>query len=61
VRVFTETLEPNGATLSGYVQDPSPELRNAVIRPAALILPGGGYEFCSDREAEPVAFLTWAG
>ena len=24
-------------------------------RPAILILPGGGYEFCSEREAEPVA------
>lgn len=60
MRVFTETLEPNGATLTGYVQDPSPELRNAGIRPAALILPGGGYEFCSDREAEPVAFAYLA-
>jgi acetyl esterase/lipase len=29
-------------------------------RPAVLILPGGAYSFCSDREAEPVAmpFLT---
>lgn len=25
-------------------------------RPAILILPGGGYHFCSDREADPVAF-----
>ncbi|MBP5606601.1 MAG: alpha/beta hydrolase [Ruminiclostridium sp.] len=24
-------------------------------RPAILILPGGGYEYCSEREAEPVA------
>lgn len=25
------------------------------LRPAMLILPGGGYEYCSDREQEPVA------
>lgn len=25
------------------------------LRPAVLILPGGGYEYCSAREAEPVA------
>ncbi|MBR3804285.1 MAG: alpha/beta hydrolase [Clostridia bacterium] len=25
-------------------------------RPAVLVLPGGGYEYTSDREAEPVAF-----
>ena len=24
-------------------------------RPAMLVLPGGAYMFCSDREAEPVA------
>ena len=24
-------------------------------RPAILILPGGGYEYCSEREAEPIA------
>src|SRR5699024_3994003 len=29
---------------------------NLEKRPAVLILPGGGYSFCSDREAEPVAF-----
>ena len=29
--------------------------RNNEIRPCLLICPGGGYEFCSQREAEPVA------
>lgn len=43
------------ATLTYYVQEPSPELSNVQIRPAILIFPGGGYQFCSDREAEPVA------
>ena len=25
------------------------------VRPAMLVIPGGGYEYCSDREQEPVA------
>ena len=48
-------LPPNQATLTCYVQDSSAALSNAEIRPAALIFPGGGYQYCSDREAEPVA------
>ena len=24
-------------------------------RPAIIIFPGGGYKYCSDREAEPIA------
>lgn len=34
--------------------DDSPEYA-VKKRPAILVLPGGGYGFCSDREAEPVA------
>jgi len=60
MKIFTETLEPNGATLTGYVQQPSSELSNAQIRPAVLIFPGGAYEFCSDREAEPIALAYLA-
>ena len=54
------TLGPNNASLTCYVQDPSPSLANAAIRPAVLILPGGGYQYCSDREAEPVALAYLA-
>lgn len=43
------------ATLTYYVQEPSPEMPNAAVRPAMLIFPGGGYRMCSDREAEPIA------
>jgi len=60
MKTFTETLTPNGATLTGYVQEPSDDLRNAQVRPAVLIFPGGAYEFCSDREAEPVALAYLA-
>ncbi len=59
----TETLilksNPN-VTLTTYLLDTSPELPNASVRPAVLILPGGGYRACSDREAEPVAMAFLA-
>lgn len=42
-------------TLTAYLLDSSEELANAKIRPAVMILPGGAYMGCSDREAEPVA------
>ena len=41
-------------TLTAYVSDSSPDLRN-FKKTAVLVLPGGGYNFTSDREAEPVA------
>lgn len=59
MRVFTETVTDTGL-LTAYVQDRSPELASADVRPAVLVLPGGGYEFCSDREAEPVALAYLA-
>ena len=40
--------------LTTYCLD-SPELMAVGPRPAVLVLPGGGYFSCSDREAEPVA------
>ena len=30
-------------------------MQNMKVKPAVLILPGGAYKFCSDREAEPIA------
>lgn len=45
-------LEP---TLTSYAPSKSDEYAPP-FRPAVLILPGGGYDYCSDREAEPVAF-----
>ena len=42
-------------TLSAYLQPVGGEFENIVRRPAVLVLPGGGYQYCSDREAEPVA------
>ena len=43
------------ATLEGYLLDCEITLGQAVNRPAIVICPGGGYAYCSPREAEPVA------
>ncbi|HHU79535.1 MAG: alpha/beta hydrolase [Caldicoprobacterales bacterium] len=43
------------STLTTYVPDYSPEMAHHDKRPAVLICPGGGYQFTSDREAEPIA------
>ncbi|ERL64376.1 alpha/beta hydrolase [Schleiferilactobacillus shenzhenensis] len=60
MNMFTQTLKTplsDSATLTGYVQTPSPEMPNKEHRPAILVLPGGGYTMVSDREAEPVALM----
>lgn len=55
MRVTTHTVGTGSATLTAYVQDRSGELPDRRLRPAVLVLPGGGYHITSDREAEPVA------
>ena len=60
MRVFTEHVGTDSAILTGYVLDHSDELLNARLRPAVLVLPGGGYFMTSDREAEPVALAYLA-
>ena len=48
-------------TLTAYIQEVAGEFQFAK-RPAILVLPGGGYAMCSDREADPVALAyTKAG
>ena len=46
-------------TLTTYISENSPELRN-FRKAAVLVLPGGGYHITSDREAEPVAKAFFA-
>ena len=48
-------IDGSEARFFGYVADNSEEMEPDRIRPAILILPGGGYAMASDREAEPVA------
>ena len=43
------------ATLEGYILDCELALGQNYARPAIIVLPGGGYAYCSPREAEPVA------
>lgn len=48
--------EERKVSLSIFLQPVSGEFANIAKRPAILILPGGGYTTCSDREAEPAAY-----
>lgn len=43
------------ATLEGYILDCELTLGEETERPAVIVCPGGGYVYCSAREAEPVA------
>ncbi len=57
--MFTKRIvfnEERNVTLDVYLPDISDEMPNMKVKPGVLVLPGGGYSMCSDREAEPVAF-----
>ena len=43
------------ATLEGYLLDCEITYGQNVKRPAVVVLPGGGYLYCSPREGEPIA------
>ncbi len=45
----------DGAFIQTYFQEFSPEIKVSERRPVLVICPGGGYQYCSDREAEPIA------
>ncbi len=47
--------EKRNVTLTAYLQEVGGEFRYVTKRPVVLVLPGGGYQMCSDREADPVA------
>ena len=46
--------EERNVTLTAYLQEVDGEFGFSK-RPAMLVIPGGGYAMCSDREADPVA------
>ena len=48
--------ENRNVTLTTMLQDVGGEFGEIQNRPAILILPGGGYSMCSDREAEVIAY-----
>lgn len=48
--------EERNVKLTCYLQPAGGKFSWFTERPALLILPGGAYEYCSEREADPVAF-----
>ncbi|KAA8746148.1 alpha/beta hydrolase [Paenibacillus sp. UASWS1643] len=60
MNLITIDLTNTNVTLTAYVLDSSHEMPNTHDRPAVLILPGGAYRACSDREAEPIAMAFLA-
>ena len=48
------------ATLEGYILDCDIRLGQETKRPAIVVCPGGGYMYCSPREAEPIALAYTA-
>ena len=59
VKNYNLTDDPD-ITLTAYIPDISEEMKNMKIKPSVLVLPGGAYKFCSDREAEPIALAYLA-
>lgn len=49
----------SAVTLEKWLHSDSPEMTKG-RRPAMVVFPGGGYAFCSDREAEPIASAYFA-
>ena len=48
--------EERNVSLTCYILQVGGKFENIANRPAVIIMPGGAYQYCSDREAEPVAF-----
>ncbi len=48
------------ATLYGFIHEPLEEMPNITEFPVMLVLPGGAFRFCSQREGEPVAMVFYA-
>lgn len=55
MEIFVRNLSNEGTTLTAYIPSYSNEMPYHAKRPAMLVIPGGGYSICSDREAEPIA------
>lgn len=55
MEIIKKQIGTGSALLTGYVHEKSREYPYLDTRPAVLVIPGGGYRFCSDREADPVA------
>ena len=59
---YIEKRFSDSCYLKGYLYEESAEMPYFSKRPAVVVVPGGGYWFCSDREADPIAaFYSGAG
>ena len=52
---FETCALPGGGKLDIYLRTPAPAMSDALRRPLVLVVPGGGYNHVSAREADPVA------
>lgn len=59
MKLIQHTLSEHAA-LTGFLHEPSAEMGNVADYPVMLVLPGGGFRFCSEREGEPVALAFFA-
>lgn len=48
--------EERNVTLTCYLQPITGENWGMTKRPAMIVIPGGGYSYCSEREADPIAY-----
>ncbi len=55
IKLKEEGYPVEGGTLDGILADKMFDFNEPFIRPALIVVPGGGYEFVSVREGEPVA------
>ena len=56
----SERGEKKGGYLHSYRHGQMEELGVKKVRPALLVIPGGGYAFLSQREGEPIALRFFA-
>lgn len=52
---FKQLELPGGASLAVYLRDASEAMPSVMRRPMVVVVPGGGYNHVSAREADPVA------
>ena len=48
--------QQRNVTLTAYIQEVGGSFPYIPKRPAIIVIPGGGYQYCSHRESDPVAF-----
>lgn len=60
IKDISRNLKNSEAIISAYIPENSEEININKKRETIIICPGGGYEFTSDREAEPIALKFMA-